>query len=169
MTRASPPPSPAAASRQRASRNQDRAARPPALARGITFPSPGVRTRPGHTGGRPARSPPWPCPPWPLASRPNLSSLWAFRGRCCDLSSAAIRGTAIKGVALEVHLLVPSRHVTVMISLSDPLRVEMPGLAAACRFAALLGRLHMRPIRCRRSACRTCGTARPVNGAELST
>jgi AraC-like DNA-binding protein len=34
-----------------------------------------------------------------------------------------------------------------MISLSDPLRVEMPGLAAACRFAALVGGLHTAPAK----------------------
>jgi AraC-like DNA-binding protein len=47
-----------------------------------------------------------------------------------------------RGVAPGVHHVVPSRHVTVMISLGDPLRVEVPGLAAACRFSALVGGLH---------------------------
>jgi hypothetical protein len=32
--------------------------------------------------------------------------------------------------------------VTVMISLGDPLRVEMPGLATECTFAAVVGGLH---------------------------
>lgn len=52
-----------------------------------------------------------------------------------------------QGVAPGVHHVVPSRHVTVMISLGDPLRVEMPGLAAACRFAALVGGLHTAPAK----------------------
>jgi AraC-like DNA-binding protein len=47
-----------------------------------------------------------------------------------------------RGVAPGVHHVVPSRHVTVMISLDDSLRVEMPGLAAACTFSALVGGLH---------------------------
>ena len=41
-----------------------------------------------------------------------------------------------------MHHVVPSRHVTVMISLGDPLRVEMPGLATECTFAAVVGGLH---------------------------
>jgi AraC-like DNA-binding protein len=47
-----------------------------------------------------------------------------------------------QGVAPGVHHVVPSRHVTVMVSLGDPLRVEMPGLAAECVFAAVVGGLH---------------------------